>query len=246
MKKTPSKYACSKNLKMPPSLLGGNSLLSKGDAPFPDFLHDKGFYYNGKAFKLFTFSPLFSPRRKVLKDGLLMEGGIDWFISSPKEEFVANLAHGILQQGFLLLWNQRLLIEQVEVLNQPEFANRMSFRTLSPIVVSTGEKNKAGNLHKKYLGLEEPESQRILEENLRRKYIACYDREPSSQGITIKPLRTPQSKLIDYKGTKIRGWFTHFIAQGNSELIKIGYEAGFGEENSAGFGMVELIETKSD
>jgi len=26
MKKTPSKYACSKNLKMPPSLLGGNSL----------------------------------------------------------------------------------------------------------------------------------------------------------------------------------------------------------------------------
>jgi CRISPR-associated endoribonuclease Cas6 len=32
----------------------------------------------------------------------------------------------------------------------------------------------------------------------------------------------------------------HFIAQGNPDLIKIGYEAGFGENNSAGFGMVEV------
>ena len=55
-----------------------------------------------------------------------------------------------------------------------------------------------------------------------------------------KLLRRPQSKLIDYKGIKIRGWFMHFTIQGNSELIRIGYEAGFGENNSAGFGMVEV------
>ncbi|MGQ9648304.1 MAG: CRISPR-associated endoribonuclease Cas6, partial [Thermodesulfobacteriota bacterium] len=46
---------------------------------------------------------------------------------------------------------------------------------------------------------------------------------------------------LDYKGTKIRGWLMHFTAEGNTDLIKIGYEAGFGENNSAGLGMVEEI-----
>jgi len=217
------------------------SFLSKGNASFSDFLHDEGFYHNGKAFKLFTFSPLFSSRRKALKDGLLMEGKIDWFISSPREEFVANLANGILEQGFLSFRGQRLIVEQVEVLHQPTFENRMPFRTLSPIVISTGKVDNNGNLHKRYLSPEEPEFSKILEENLRRKYKVCYGKEPTGVGISLELLRTPQSKLIDYKGIKVRGWFTHFIAQGNTDLIEIGYKAGFGENNSAGFGMVEVI-----
>ena len=80
------------------------SFLGRGDAAFSDFLHDEGFCHDGKAFKLFTFSPLFSSRRKALRDVLLIEGKLDWFISSPKEEFVTSLAHGILQQGFLSFW----------------------------------------------------------------------------------------------------------------------------------------------
>jgi CRISPR-associated endoribonuclease Cas6 len=32
-----------------------------------------------------------------------------------------------------------------------------------------------------------------------------------------------------------------FTLSGNSELIKVGYECGFGEKNSTGFGMVELF-----
>jgi len=217
------------------------SFLGRGDASFSDFLHDEGFCHQGKAFKLFTFSPLFCPKRKAVNDGLLMEGGLDWFISSPREEFITNLAHGILQQGFLLLLNQRLIVEQVEVLKPPSFESRMFFRTLSPIVVSTGELDRNGNFHKRYLSPEEPEFSRILEENLRRKYRACYGKEPSEEGISLELLHSPQSKLLDYKGIKIRGWFMHFIVQGNPELIKIGYEAGFGEENSAGFGMVEVV-----
>jgi len=216
------------------------SFLGRGDAAFSDFLHDEGFYHDGKAFKLFTFSPILSSQRKVLKDGIILQGRIDWFISSPRKEFVTNLAHGILRQGFLLLLNQRLIVEQVEVLNQPSFQQPVLFKTLSPIVVSTGI-TRNGNLHKEYLSPEQPEFSRILEGNLRRKYPACYGKEPSEEGTSLELLRAPQSKLLDYKGIKIRGWFMRFIVQGNPELIKIGYEAGFGESNSAGFGMVEVV-----
>ena len=216
------------------------SFLAQGDTTFSHFLHQEGFYHKGKAFKLFTFSPLLSKRRRAVKDGLLMEGRIDWFISSPREEFVTNLAQGILAQGFLPLLSQRLIVEEVEVLSQPVFADQASFRTLSPIVISTGEVGSSGRFHKKYLSPEEPEFSPILEENLRRKYQACYGKKALGEGLSLKLLRRPQSKLIDYKGIKIRGWFVHFTVEGNAELIKIGYEAGFGENNSAGFGMVEV------
>ena len=153
------------------------SFLAQADSTFSQFLHQQGFYHQGKAFKLFTFSPLLSKRRKAIKDGLLMEGRIDWFISSPREEFVTSLAQGILAQGFLPFLNQRLIVEEVEVLSQPAFGDQASFRTLSPIVVSTGEVGSNGKFHKKFLSPEEPEFSQILEENLKRKYQACYGKE---------------------------------------------------------------------
>jgi len=53
-----------------PLALAIHSFLYQGDAPFTNFLHDEGFHHDGKAFKLFTFSPLFSSRRKAVRDGL--------------------------------------------------------------------------------------------------------------------------------------------------------------------------------
>ena len=48
------------------------------------------------------------------------------------------------------------------------------------------------------------------------------------------------SKLIDYKGTKIRGYQAPLIVTGPPELLRIGYACGFGDRNSQGFGMVEV------
>lgn len=55
---------------------------------------------------------------------------------------------------------------------------------------------------------------------------------PEQEGIKL-------SKLIDYKGIRIWGWMFPFRVEDNSRLIRIDYEAGFGEESSVGFGMVE-------
>jgi CRISPR-associated endoribonuclease Cas6 len=216
------------------------SFLALADATFSHFIHQEGFYHQDKVFKLFTFSPLLSKRHKATREGLLMEGQLVWLVSSPKKEFVANLAQGILQQGFLPLLEQRLMVQQVEVLSQPVFDRSIAFKTLSPVVVSTGQMDSNGSFRKKYLSPEEPEFNRILEENLKRKYQACYGKEPSGEGISLKLLRPPQSKLMDYKGIKVRGWFMHFTIEGDADLVRMGYEAGFGENNSAGFGMVEV------
>ena len=44
--------------------------------------------------------------------------------------------------------------------------------------------------------------------------------------------------------TKIKGTLAPFTIRAPRELIEIGYECGFGEKNSMGFGMVK-VDTKS-
>ena len=49
------------------------------------------------------------------------------------------------------------------------------------------------------------------------------------------------TKNINFKGTNIIGFLAPFEAAGSPELIETGYEAGFGEKGSMGFGMVREV-----
>ena len=224
------------------------AFLRESAPDFAEFLHTRGYRGEEKSFKLFTFSPLLAPQRKALKQEVLLSGKMHWLISSPKEDFLTHLAEGILQAGSFSLLRDRLIVEQVEVLSSPSFDNSASLRALSPIVVSTGERLEDGTFGKRYLSPFETKFYQVIEENLRRKYHTCHGKEAPQARLWFKideqfvSQRRRLSKLIDYKGIKIRGWLFPFEAGGNPELIKMGYEAGFGEANSAGFGMVEVTD----
>jgi CRISPR-associated endoribonuclease Cas6 len=47
------------------------------------------------------------------------------------------------------------------------------------------------------------------------------------------------SRLEEYKGTKIKSWQAPFMMAGDPVLLQVGWECGFGEANSKGFGMVQ-------
>jgi CRISPR-associated endoribonuclease Cas6 len=42
------------------------------------------------------------------------------------------------------------------------------------------------------------------------------------------------------RGIRVRGWMMRFQVSGPPELIRLGYDAGFGERNAQGFGMVRI------
>ncbi len=223
------------------------SLLRESSPRFSEFLHQEGYSYGeGKVFKLFTFSPLLTSQRKALEKEIILGGKIEWLLSSPREDFLLNLVNGVIDVGYLSLMQQKLTVEKIEVLETPAFSQSMSFRTLSPIVVSTGEKSGDGTFHKRFVSPSESRFYEILEGNLHRKYRVYYGKDAPQERLIFEPdqgfiaHRERISKLIDYKGIKIRGWMFPFRTEGNSKLIQIGYEAGFGEGNSAGFGMVEV------
>lgn len=212
------------------------------------FLHDEGYRSGAKRFKLFTFSQLLIPTRRITPEGILCHSTqITWQISSPITEFVEHLATGLLQLGQMRLGANTFTLARVEVAPTPTFTDRERLRCLSPIVVSAAQE-RAGKLQARYLRADDPQLSEALRQNLLRKFLVVHGRAPQSDVLSVEFDRAylrrkgeEVYRLVSYKGTQIKAIMAPFTVRGSPELIEIGYEAGFGEKNSMGFGMVEVV-----
>ncbi|MFB6271768.1 MAG: CRISPR-associated endoribonuclease Cas6 [Salinibacter sp.] len=227
-------------------------LLERSSRDFSEFLHDEGFRSGTKRFKLFTYSQLRADNYRIEPPWLVaLEPRLVWEISSPVNAFVEHLADGLLREGRVRLYDEtfsaELLIERVETVVPPEFTERMTFVCRSPLVASRPvERN--GRLIAHYYRHDEDGLSDAIRDNLVRKHRVLHGSAPSSVELMLRfdpgychRRRGKVDKLIDFKGTKIKGILAPFSVEGNPELIEVGYEAGFGEKNSMGFGMVTVI-----
>jgi CRISPR-associated endoribonuclease Cas6 len=229
--------------------------LERSSSEYSTFLHERG-YGSERPFKLFTFSPLLLPNRAFHyeKEQLWIDARrLRWQISSPMREFVEHLAQGLLSQGEIELGREderwALGIEEVRVLEPPVFRREMVFKCLAPLVLTTGSE-RAGRFGAHYLRHDEAGWSERMRANLVRKFELVHARTLEETDFAMEfdrayiERRSERAyKLIDFKGTKIKGVFVPFRAMGSPELIQIGYEAGFGEKNSMGFGMAEPVES---
>ena len=211
--------------------------LERGQPKLAHKIHGIGFSGGGKRYKLVTFSLMCPEKYEKTPQGLHVRGRLRWWISSPLESVVEALALGLLAQPEVRFGIHTLHVGQISVLLPPTFTEKMTFITLSPIFVSTGHRNDEGKFCKRFLSPEEPEFTRVLVENLRRKFIAAYG-EVSDGELRFEWLDEPRSKLFCVNKIKVRGWMLRFCVSGSTDLIRLGYDAGFGERNAQGFGMV--------
>lgn len=213
--------------------------LRKGNPKLGNFLHEEGFCVQGHRYKLMTFSFLFPQKARALGKCLEMSPPISWWVSSPLVAPIETLAMVLLTQEVVRIGKVTLLVDQLEVEEAPEIIEPCIFQTISPIVASTGIR-KAEKLEHKYLSPEDHYFWKVIKGNLQRKAQALgisYSCHP----LSFTPLGKWQSKLFTVQGTKVKGFMGRFLAEGPSELLRLGYEAGFGERNAQGFGMVKLV-----
>lgn len=229
------------------------NILSRSSKDYSEFLHDKGYRYtNLKRFKLFTYSQLRFPDMNLRGNEIVSKSDeIHFFIASPVDEFVEHLANGLLQKGEIKIAGSRFRAKTVEMLELPEFGGKekVDFICLSPIVSST-MKEKDGDVKTYYYRHDDPELVENIKANLEKKYELVYGHCPKNDQEKFD-LRFDQdyverkngkiSKLVSFKGTKIKGIFAPFELTAPPELLEIGYEAGFGGKGSMGFGMVEVV-----
>ncbi|MDE0636827.1 MAG: CRISPR-associated endoribonuclease Cas6 [Candidatus Poribacteria bacterium] len=220
--------------------------LEESNPEYADFLHDEGYLAAEKRFKLFTFSQLMAERRRITGEQIHFRSTLTWFLSSPMEQFLSHFADTLLTQGRLSVGQHRLKIIDVNIPRTPSFQSEMEFRCLSPIVMSAVREHD-GKRRTHYCLPDDPQLSELIRQNLIRKHEAIHGCTPQDDTLTFRfddnYIRRKQgrvTRLVDFKGIKIRGILCPFRVSGSMALIQTGYECGFGDKNSAGFGMVEV------
>lgn len=202
--------------------------------------------HSSKSFKFFTFSQIYIPKRRIVKDGIIAKDGvISFYISSPNDFLIKSLVDGFLEDLEINFQNQKLTIQKIEALKTPEFSSKSEFKTLAPIIVRT-KKEIDGEL--KIWDLAPSDKFfKSLENNLIKKYIKFNNLTKTDKKINIySDMNFVKRKRISInKGnatTHHRAYMMDLILKGDLDLIEFAYDVGIGEKNSMGFGMVKLLE----
>lgn len=202
--------------------------------------------HSSKSFKFFTFSQIYIPKRRIVKDGIIAKDGvISFYISSPNDFLIKSLVDGFLEDLEISFQNQKLTIKKIEALKTPEFSSKSEFKTLAPIIVRT-KKEIDGEL--KIWDLAPSDKFfKSLENNLIKKYIKFNNLTKTDKKINIySDMNFVKRKRISInKGnatTHHRAYMMDLILEGDLNLIEFAYDVGIGEKNSMGFGMVKLLE----
>lgn len=201
-------------------------------------------------FRNFVFSHLMVPDRKIEGDRLLIQSEqIGLIFSTIPDEALAPLVTAHFQGSRFLLGDRKsqvnFSVEKVQQLPEPEFTDKMTFKTLSPLHLTmkiNGRKNEL------FLSPETSGYARFFFENLHQKFklLNGFDhphdplagkfklRSPVTQkGITIQTGNPAQTKLIGYQ--------LRFRLQADPALLRAGYYLGFGEKNHLGFGCCDHL-----
>lgn len=233
------------------------NLLRFGSPEFSRFLHNSGFRIDGKKYKLFTFALRFD--KIEVKDNylILKSPKVTLHISSPLiDTFIKNFVIGTFENKVIDITDKdqsiNFRIITAEILPELVFTNKMKFILLAPMILST-LKDYDGKMQQYYLRPEDKDDiNRVLTKNLLNKK-GLLNRNQTIDGFCNliwdeeylkKNKRITKKITINENGRfpiDVIGIQAPFTIEGDPELIKVGYECGFGEKNSMGFGMVNKI-----
>ncbi len=234
-------------------------LLNFGSPEFSTFLHDIGYESNNRYYKFFTFALQLEKTTFNKKNLVLDSPNANLYISSPLiDDFIKNFVIGTFEKQLIQIFAEGIKTEfkiiTTEILPEPFYSKEMKFKMITPMVLST-QKDFNGKLNTYYLRVDDDikSINEIFEQNLINKFEAIYNKKYEGKGIKLswdydymvnaaksnKRLTKKISIVKDYEAPiEVVGMFCPFKLKGDTELIKVGYESGFGSQNSMGFGLV--------
>lgn len=218
------------------------SFLETTDVDYASYLHGNN---DSHRFQLFCFSTLRSHRRRVISSSLrLGPGAVEWLVCSPVEKFLEEFASGLLQQKHITLVKNEIPIDSVDTLPPQTLDTSAAFSCLTPVVCSRPDNGRG---HGRYLTPTDNTFGEAVRHDLIRKFNSLHGHAPENETLRWQwdkdyLKRERGTKLIEYKSSFIKGAFAPFHVEGSPELIQLLYETGAGEQNAAGFGMVDVQE----
>jgi CRISPR-associated endoribonuclease Cas6 len=219
-----------------------------------------------KKFKYFTFSKLNIPESGITdlygkKYINLISDRFELTVSMLSEKTVEHFIIGMFEKQRVKIFDRNIesefFINTVEMVPEPEYRNEMTFKTISPVVLSRNSIHN-GKESQEYISPADKEYAAYFIKNLIEKHVTLFQSRAvsetgnsnniiseDSEKVTFEQTGEYKSKLITIKeGTseesKVRGFFYTFRITGDPDIIRTGYEAGFGKQCSLGFGCAEV------
>lgn len=207
-----------------------------------EFLHGEGYRHHARRFKMFTFSRLMGEYQLDRKNGkIIFNNEIELWIASPIEGFFSALSKTFLIGNTVRLGSNNLKIISLEGGGIEVNADTTIVETLSPIVVYSTLMRLDNRKYTCYFQPGDTDYNRLITENLKKKYQSFLDQEPPEGVVTVKPLSRCKQITVTYKNIIIKGYMGKLKLSGPKELLKVGLEGGLGNKNAQGFGLVRSI-----
>ena len=217
---------------------------------YSNWLHEKGFASGNKKFKLFTFSMFNIPNRNIESNRIkILSDEIELTVSMISDKAIEHFIIGMFENQRMKLFDieneAEFLIKTVEMIPEPDFSGKVNFKTISPIVLTKRTIYK-GKESAYYMSPEDEDYSLYFISNLTEKYKSYNGGEINGKKINSFAYNGDcRSKMIRLKENKeeftnVRGYVFRFSLEGDRELIKFGYEAGFGKQCSMGFGCASV------
>lgn len=211
------------------------------DEQYRTFIHDQGYHYEKRQFKLFTFSKI-NGKYSLSQDKKFIdfEEEIMLTISSSQESFIKQLEQGIKEKTIRLGSNE-LQVTKLIVKEESLVGDYLKVRTLSPIVAYSTI-IEAGKKKTLYYTPQDEQFSKVLRENIIKKYKSIYGERPlKNEDFEVIAIATEkyQKSVVYYKNFIINGYSGNYVLLGNPVLIQLALEAGLGGKNAQGFGCIE-------
>jgi len=193
-----------------------------------------------RGFKHFTFSWITIRDFRTVRDGIIplsSEGSFRF--TSPNDALSRSIAEGFLTKPELRIGHCMARVSGVAPLKEPSFVNgSQRFDCISPIILRI-RRAVEGKEVIWDLSPRDEEFKPSLVKNLIKRYTDYYGKPPESNIFDVRIWSTKGCRL-KIKDTYNRAHFLSFTANSGRQLLEFAYQAGLGERNSLGFGMIEV------
>lgn len=204
-------------------------------------LHGKGYEYEKRQFKLFTFSKIFADSMYISVNSFIIKSPFYFLVSFADENITKNLSLNLLKSETVNFQGNKLKISSIEFLSTPDFKYPVTIKMLSPITVYSTFQKQDGTKKTYFYNPMEKEFSELIKNNAMKKYKLISGKDYNGK-FGIEPLRFSIKRnfhILKYKGTIIHGYSGIYKLGGEPDMIKTLYLCGLGSKNSQGFGMFD-------
>lgn len=229
-------------------------VLSNADKELATQLHDIGYRFEGKSFKLFNFGQWTCfPFKPIATEGM-------WFnnthsgivVSFLLPEQLSTFVSGLFRDQYHTFYFKggksiSVTTHQIEILPEPTFFDGLAkYKIITGARVSIGEEGKE---HPQYIGPDHEEYTIHFIQNLvnKNRSSLLYKGKPTKEYIidmqVFDPVKTQLFTISkDGNSIKMKGYKFGFELHAPAEIHRTLYYAGAGEGCSMGMGWVEKVE----